>query len=73
VFNADDTLRRSLNEGFIDAKDGGHCKEDNEAQFKARKPKLLGYTFSKISKAIEIKRQMKKGQYVLQSIHRAEL
>jgi hypothetical protein len=30
VFNADDILRRSLNEGFIDAKDGGHYKEDNE-------------------------------------------
>jgi hypothetical protein len=32
------------------------------------KPKLLGYIFSTFSKAIEIKRQMKKGQYILQSM-----
>jgi hypothetical protein len=75
VPNADDILRRSLNVGFIDAKDGGHYNEDNEvkAQFKAMKPKPLGYTFSTLSKAIEIKRQMKKGQYVLQSMASPQL
>ena len=52
---------------------GGHYKEDNEmkAQFKAMKPKLLGYTFSKLAKAVEIKRQMKK--YVLQSMASPQL
>jgi hypothetical protein len=44
-----------------------------KAQFKAMKPKLLGYIFSKLSKAIEIKRHMKKGQYVLQSMASPQL
>jgi hypothetical protein len=66
VLNADDILRRSLNEGFIDAKDGGYYQEDSDlkAQFKAMKPKILGYIFSTFSKAIEIKRQMKKGYFL---------
>jgi hypothetical protein len=69
VLNADDILRRSLNEGFIDAKDGGYYQEDSDvkAQFKAMKPNILGYIFSTFSKAIEIKRQMKTG-YVLGSM-----
>ena len=39
VLNADDILRRSLNVGFIDAKDGGHYQEDSniKAQFNAKK------------------------------------
>lgn len=63
VLNADDILRRSLNEGFVDAKDGGYYQEDSDikAQFKATKPKILGYIFSTFSKAIEIKRKMKMG------------